>query len=99
MRDGWRVWPRLALPVVLIALALTLLPADHGGTNTSAAAPGVAKAAPAVRPNIVVVMADDMRSDDLRFSPVSAAVGQAGADVQELLLVVIRCAARRVRRS
>ena len=72
MRNTVRAWPRVALlSAGLFALTLallTLLPAEQAGTHPSSAAPATADEA-AGQPNIVVVMADDMRSDDLEFAP------------------------------
>jgi len=55
---------RLVLPLVLVVA---------GGLLTTTATQSVVRspdsAAPAGRPNVVVIMADDMRKDDLRWMP------------------------------
>lgn len=68
--------PRRAVATVLLCLALGLAaavaPARDGGTSGSPAAAAVPTPAGGLgpsRPNIVVVMADDMRADDLVFAP------------------------------
>ena len=58
----------LLLGTLALALLLTLL-----GTRPDAPAPSgpavVSAAAASTKPNVVMVMADDMRTDDLRFMP------------------------------
>ncbi len=68
---------RAAIPLVLLAVLVTAGPALPIGDQVgpAAAVPAAAAAGPgpatAARrpPNVVVVMADDMRVDDLRFAP------------------------------
>jgi len=67
--------PRVVVPLLLGVLALALVAAlVLAGTSTtpsSAPAPQqrISAAAAASKPNVVMVMADDMRTDDLRFMP------------------------------
>jgi N-acetylglucosamine-6-sulfatase len=73
--EGPRALPTRTLTIgvaALVAVALTLSLLALRGTNGSQplqAAAAETAAAPATKPNIVVVMADDMRADDLRFMP------------------------------
>ncbi|MCH1865905.1 sulfatase [Nocardioides sp. CFH 31398] len=68
---------RRAAPAALLALALTLgltalSPTDDGSRASAvSSAPGTPARPPGMprKPNLVVVMADDMRFDDLRFAP------------------------------
>ena len=69
------VWPAL-VGVVLVGLAMVehrssdLLQAPVGDVSVEARLPAIAAATTSgERPNVVVVMADDMRFDDLRFMP------------------------------
>src|SRR4051794_23899238 len=69
MLPGFGARPRAAVPVlgvlVVALLCGLVLPSAgdaRGQRNTPAAAAGT-------KPNIVMVMADDMRTDDLRFMP------------------------------
>ncbi|HWJ08379.1 MAG TPA: sulfatase-like hydrolase/transferase, partial [Nocardioides sp.] len=75
---GNRIRPVLAAVVLLVALVTTstaaTLPAAPERTGASAIGAGSPRPAPREvpaprRPNIVVVMADDMRVDDLAFAP------------------------------
>ncbi len=74
------------LPAAAVSLTLLLAPALPGapqlglvpGADTVAAAPGTAAAATS-KPNIVMVMADDMRADDLRWAPaIRQLIGKRG---------------------
>jgi N-acetylglucosamine-6-sulfatase len=57
---------RVALGAVMVTLASTLAaPVESLLGSTTAAAPAAQRA----RPNIVVIMTDDMRTDDLRWMP------------------------------
>ena len=58
-----------ATVAVTLALALLGIRATSGDPPAAAAATATAESDPDTRPNIVVVMADDMRADDLRFMP------------------------------
>lgn len=74
------IWTRLA--TILIGCSLSIVLLSHvsaeaiNGSTTKAAA-----RLPADRPNIIVIMADDMRADDLRFAPnVRRLVGSRGLE-------------------
>ena len=58
-----------ALAVALVVTVLATGPATNSSTGTPGASTIVPAAAGATKPNIVMVMADDMRADDLRFMP------------------------------
>lgn len=64
---------RRAAPTFLLCLALALAaglsPARVAGSPTEGSASGPGRERAPSRPNIVVVMADDMRADDLVFAP------------------------------
>ncbi|VXB21609.1 sulfatase family protein [Nocardioides sp. AX2bis] len=74
----------LAVPLVLAAGTppTTALPAPRVPATASATAPTDGAATPALRgrkPNVVMIMSDDMRADDLAFAPrISRLVGQRG---------------------
>ncbi|QZY27646.1 sulfatase family protein [Nocardioides coralli] len=59
----------VALGVLVSSLVVLVAPPGPPGGTPASAAERVASAAESQRPNIVVVMADDMRVDDLRFAP------------------------------
>jgi N-acetylglucosamine-6-sulfatase len=73
LRQGVR--PRAVAPVLLGALVLAILVAGLTTSSDLGSRPPVevprmvTAAAAAAKPNIVTVMADDMRTDDLRFMP------------------------------
>ena len=63
------VVPLLGVLVVALLSGLVLTGTDRR-RSASARSPGITTASAAgTRPNIVMVMADDMRTDDLRFMP------------------------------
>lgn len=69
---GTRTVPALALFALALALALALAGSLLVGTGPTQAAESERRTDPpdaSVPPNLVVVMADDMRADDLRFAP------------------------------
>jgi N-acetylglucosamine-6-sulfatase len=59
----------VAAATVAAALTIALPGLREPGTSGPPFSAAAAKADPVTRPNIVVVMADDMRADDLRFMP------------------------------
>jgi len=66
-----RTYPRSRRFAVLLSAALVTVLALASWAGVPPQSPATAAAASAsARPNIVVVMADDMRTDDLRFMPV-----------------------------
>ena len=55
--------------IVAVAVTLALMGLGSSRTYQPAGGAPAANTQPATKPNIVVVMADDMRADDLRFMP------------------------------
>ncbi|MFT4011256.1 MAG: sulfatase, partial [Nocardioidaceae bacterium] len=89
---GATMSPRRILTAVVCTAVLSVLAGlavneveAHSGTRTAraqgvlATAPAAGRAATGARPNIVFVLADDMRADDLRFMPrVQKLIGSRG---------------------
>ena len=61
--------PAVRLVVVVPLVMATLVLGDATARQPESGRAGAGAAAPTVRPNIVVVMADDMRVGDMRFAP------------------------------
>jgi arylsulfatase A-like enzyme len=59
----------LAVALALAVLIGTGLDAGHRRAEARAVPAAAARASASARPNVIVVMADDMRTDDLRFMP------------------------------
>jgi arylsulfatase A-like enzyme len=79
-----RIWLRAGLAVVLLVAACSSSPAHRSATGSgsiasSSAVPGSARAAATGKPNVLFVLTDDMRIDDLQFMPnVKALIGDQG---------------------
>jgi arylsulfatase A-like enzyme len=74
-------WTRARLLTILVGCTLALALAPPSADATGASSTTAATRLPVHRPNIVVVMADDMRADDLQFAPnVRHLVGSRGLE-------------------
>jgi arylsulfatase A-like enzyme len=65
-------WLRARIVIALVGAVLSLasvLTSQPGRTTSAAANPAGEASAPGGRPNVVVVMTDDMRADELLFAP------------------------------
>ncbi len=68
-RAGRRGWSSRGVVGLLAALALALLPVIGPLGQAHPGATGVQQVSAAQRPNIVFIMVDDMRRDEMRFMP------------------------------
>ena len=70
---------RLRAALLAVACATTLMLAPGSPTATARQDAATRAAAPSAQPNVVVVMADDMRVDELLFAPrIRRLVGERG---------------------
>jgi arylsulfatase A-like enzyme len=63
---SWKLAPGLGLLALVAALAMTPATIAHQPLED---VPGNARGAPQTRPNVLFIMVDDMRNDDLRYMP------------------------------